>query len=164
MPTSTDDSMYFSGPVAFANSVGLPPGCVGDLQVNPSAPIDVTKMKHRHARLLTQPFGVPAVAERRVVHRARVAGVVTSAYAGLTAPSTENATVTADVLRNGVSMLTAPLVLGNTVAAYNSLSAPLIAAPVYAAGDVIEAVLTVAVGTGILGQGAFVALVLTEGA
>ena len=164
MPTSTDDAYYFGGPVAFANTVGFPPGCIGDLQFNPSAPLDATKMKHRHARLLAQPFGVPAVAERRVVHRARAAGVVTSAYAGLTAPGTGNATVTVDVLRNGVSMLTSPVVLGSTVVAYNSLPAPLVASPVYAAGDVIEAVLTVAAGTGVLGQGAFVALVLTEGA
>lgn len=164
MATNTDDDCNFAGKVNFSGSVGFPVGCVGDPQVNPSSPIDVTKLRHRHNITSSQVQGVAAVTERRVVHRARAAGTVTSFYAGLTVVCTGAATLTFDVLRNGTTMLSAPLVIGNAVAAYNSLPGSLIASPVYAAGDVIEVVLTATAGGGGLGQGAFSALVLTEGA
>lgn len=164
MPTNTDDDYNFAGRVMFGGTVGLPANSVGDLQINPSAPLHVTKTQKRYLIVHSQPHGVPAVSERRVRHRSFAAGLMLAIYAGVVVPSTGDATITVDLLRNGVTILTAPIVLGSTVAAYNSVAGALIASPVFVSGAVFETVITVSAGTGVLGQGVYVSVNLSEGA
>ena len=142
----------------------MPPGCIGDRQITPSSPIKVEKLQHRYTIVTSQPQGAPATTERRAVYRARAPGVVSSFFAGVTVVNVGTATLTYDLLRNGTSMLTAPLVLGSTVVAYNSVSGSLVASPVFAAGDVFEVVQTASAGTGgTIGQGPFSSFSAVEG-
>lgn len=162
--TQSTDPQYFSGPVTFSGTVALPPGSVGDGQMIPGNPVSAPNLQHRFMPRLSQPFGVAAVAERKAVHRARAPGTVTSFWAGLTAACIGAATVTIDLLKNGVSMLSAPVVLTSATAAFGSVAGALSGAAAYVAGDVIEVSVTVAAGGGTLGQGVFAEPVLTEAA
>jgi hypothetical protein len=146
-----------------ATAVALPAACVGNANVNPSDPVESANLRHRHKAGFRQAHGTAAAAERRVVHRARGAGTILAAAAGVSVACTGNATVSVDVLKNNVSVLSAPVVLDNTNAAY-AAEAAAVATAAYAAGDVIEQVVTVSAGTGVLGQGLFLDLDLDEGA
>lgn len=163
MPTNTDDDYNFAGRVMFGGTVGLPANSVGDLQLNPSAPLHVTKTQKRYVVVATQLHGVPAVNERRVIHRSHTTGLLLAFYAGVVVPGVGDATVTINLLRNGVSMLTAPVVLNSGVAAYNSVAGALIATPTFVAGAVFEWTAAVTPGTGVLPQGVFVSINLSEG-
>ena len=163
MATSTTDPQVFNGPVSFFGTVAFPATCVGGTQMNPSDPVSDAAVRHRFEPRLAQALGAgAAVAERRVVHHANRAGAVTALWAGAVVANVGAATYTVDLYRNGVTMLTAPLVVTSTLVAYNSVAAALVASPVFAAGDVLEVVLTVAAGGGTLAQGVFVKPVIYE--
>ena len=166
MATQFTDLVTFSGGVQISPGTpfGLPAVCVGDTQINPSNPVTAIKMEHRFMPRMSQPFGVAAVAERKVVHRARSAGTVAAFWVGSTAANVGAATVTVDLLKNGVTVLVSPVVLTSANAAFVAVAASLAAGAAYAAGDVLEVSQTVAAGGGTLAQGAFGEPVLTEGA
>lgn len=161
-PTTFNNDVTVRG-LLRATAIAVPAGAVGNSNVNPSDPIQSPNLRHRHKAGFRQAHGTAAAAERRAVHRARGAGTILAAAAGVTVACTGNATITIDVLKNNVSVLTAPVVLDNTNAAY-AAEAGAVATAAYAAGDVIEQVVTVNAGTGVLGQGLFLDLDLDEGA
>ena len=166
MATQFTDPVIFSGGVQISagTTFGLPALCVGNTQMNPSDPVAALKMEHRFMPRMSQPFGTAAVAERKVVHRARAAGTVTAYWVGSTAANVGAATVTVDLLKNGVTVLVSPVVLTSANAAFVAVAATLAAGAAYAAGDVLEVSETVAAGGGTLAQGVFGEPVLTEGA
>ena len=161
MATNTDSEQMFSGKVTFYGPTILPAACIGGTQMNPSDPVPVAAVSHRFEPRLAQAFGAAAVAERRVVHHANRAGGLSSVSAGAVLPNVGAATYTVDVYKNGVTMLIAPLVVTSATVAYGSVTATL-AVTTFAAGDVIEVVLTVAAGGGTLAQGVFVKPVIYE--
>jgi hypothetical protein len=163
MPTQTDDDVYFGGRVQFAREVGLPTASIGDEQVSASSPLGATKTIHRFAQSLAQAHGTAATTERRVIHRARAAGTITSFVAGLSVAHTGAATVTANLLKNGTTVLSAVITQNNALAAYAVLTGGISSAS-YIAGDVFEVALIATAGGGTLGQGVFAQGIFDEAA
>ena len=164
MATQFTELVTCSGGLQVSGVLALPTLCVGDAQINPSNPVTALKMEHRFMPRVSQPFGTAAIVERKAVHRARAAGAVTAFWVGSTAANVGAATVTIDLLKNGVTVLVSPVVLTSANAAFVAVAASLAAGAAYAAGDVIEVSITVAAGGGTLAQGVFGEPVLTEGA
>lgn len=144
----------------------VPNNSFGNNQITPSDPLDTSKTKHLHVGTLKQNHGSPAVAQRQTVHRARAAGVVTDVRAVLSVAIVGDSTITVDVRKNGTTILTGTFNLTSANTAYTGPAAgtldPTPAA--YLAGDVFEAVVTVAANTGTLGQGLLVAVEFKEAA
>ncbi len=163
MSTTYNDPVNFAAAVTFGGTVVFPPASIGDSQINPAAPLAVTKVGHQYMPKLAQVYGVAATAERRVVHRAKSAGTVAAFWFGLTVANVGAATVTADLLKNGTSVLSAPVVLNSATVIFVAVSGIVVTAA-YIAGDVFEVSITVAAGGGTLGQGAFAEPTLTEAA
>ena len=142
-----------------------PNACIYDDQVGtPSgtrSPIGAEKVEHQLFARLAQVHGSAATAERRVIHCAHAAGTIESVVAGLVVACIGDSTITVDVRKNGTTILTGTIGLDSTNVAYAE-EAGTISANTYAAGDVLEAVVTVSAGTGTLGQGLYVSVVLRE--
>jgi len=163
VPSQIGDDVQFTGLVHFAGRVVFPASTIGDTQINASAPITAGKMEHRFNSGIGQPHGIAAVAERRVIHRAKSPGTVNFFWVGLTVANVGAATITVNLLRNGTTVLTAPVVLTSATVVYVAVTAAIASAP-YSAGDVFETAITVAAGGGTLGQGAFAQATMTEAA
>jgi len=89
-----------------------------------------------------------ATAETRVVHVVQgTAGQLQAFKAGCVTPCQGDATVTVDLLKAGVSVLVAAIVLDSGDQAY-ALTAATIDTDQVQAGDVLEAAVTVNAGTG----------------
>lgn len=168
MPASIDYSdEKHVGLHTFEQTPSVPAGSWTNTQINASAAIDATKLKHQYAPVFSQVHGSAATSERRVIHVARSAGEVTAAEAGHVVAGAGGATVTVDVRKNGTSILTGATPISLTVAgaAYSkttgSLNSSLTA---YVAGDVFEIVLVATAGGGTLPQGVFADVVFREGA
>ncbi len=141
--------------------VTLPASCVGDTEFDATDPLTATQQEHRHTGRLSQVHGSAATAERRVVHVARGDGTVEAVRAGVVVACVGDSTITVDVKKNGTSILSATIGLDSGDAAYAKVDGT-VSTAAYVAGDVFEVVVTVAAGTGTLGQGLFVDVVFTE--
>jgi hypothetical protein len=157
---NTIESLNVTGQLR-AGSVVLPADCVTDTNVNGSSPLAAAKTRHRHLRTLAQAHGTAATAERRVVHVAHAAGTVSAFRVGPVVAATGNSTATADLYKNGASVLSAGVALDNTNAAYAE-EAGAVSSAAYVAGDVFEVVVTVSAGTGTLPQGVYADAVFDE--
>lgn len=144
-------------------ALNAPAGCIGDTQASGSSPLGVTKTTHRHVRTLAQVHGSAASAERRAVHRAHAAGTVAAVRVGVVVACIGDSTITVDVQKNGTTILSAPVVIDNANAAY-AVEAGSVSVAAYVADDVFEVLVTVSAGTGTLGQGLTVDLILSEAA
>lgn len=158
------DDTQFTGNVTFVKTVVFPVQTIGDAQINPAAAISSPKLEHRFMPKLAQVFGVAATAERRVVHRAKSVGTIAFYYVGLSVANVGAATVTVDLLKNGTSVLSAPVVLSSATVVYTGAVLAAVATAAYTVGDVFEVNITVAAGGGTLGQGVFAAPIFTEAA
>jgi hypothetical protein len=126
------------------------------------AAIAATKVQRRITPILAQGSGVTAADARQVAHVVYGAtGTALAFRAGLVAACTGNATVKFDLLKNGVSILSAPVVVDSGDAA-RALVAGSIPSGDLVAGDVLEIDIDATAGTGALGTGAFAQIVLTE--
>lgn len=162
MPRSTiHGDTQFTGDVSFAANVALPADCVGDDNFDSTEPLTAEKQEHRYIRTLAQVHGTAATAERRVIHCAHGAGVVTAVRAGVVVAAVGDSTVSVDVRKNGTTILSGAIVIDNANAAYAEEDGT-ITVPALAAGDVLEAVVTVSAGTGTLPQGLYVDVIVTE--
>jgi hypothetical protein len=157
---NTIESLNVTGQLR-AGSVVLPADCVTDTNVNGSSPLAAAKTRHRHLRTLAQAHGTAATAERRVVHVAHAAGTVSAFRVGPVVAATGNSTATADLYKNGASVLSAGVALDNTNAAYAE-EAGAVSSAAYVAGDVFEVVVPVSAGTGTLPQGVYADAVFDE--
>lgn len=153
-PTVIPNDVYFNGDVQFSAAVGFPNASLGDAQINASNPLGVTKTIHRTFGEYSQPHGTAATTERRVIHRAKAAGTITSFLTGPVVAAAGAATVTANLLKNGASVLTAVATINSGTAAFASVVASITTAT-YVAGDVFEVSLTATAGGGTLPQGVF---------
>lgn len=139
----------------------VPPGSVGDAGFSASDPLTAAKQEHQHQPAYAQAGGSAAADDRRVFHVAYAAGSVFSVRAGVTTACLGDSTITVDVQKNGATILSAPVVIDSTNAAY-AREAASVATAAYAAGDVFEIVATVAAGTGTPGRGLFADVVFRE--
>jgi hypothetical protein len=127
------------------------------LSALPADNLPTARLRHQHRAALDQ--AGTAVGETRWVYRCDAANgaVVDSFNAGLLVIPTGNATVTVDLQKNGVTLLTAPIVLDSTNTAGVAEAGTLVAAPTttLTTDDRLTIVVTVAAGTGVLGSGLF---------
>ena len=151
----TNEPWIFDQPVIFRSTVSLPVGSVGDAQGSAGSPMGPSKLKHQHC-IDKEQVGTAVAA---VIHLHRVKGL-TSTNLTLSAGFSEaacigNATVTIDIKKNGVSILSASTVLDSTNALYAE-EAFNITDDDAVAGDNYTAHITVNAGTGTLGKGLFI--------
>lgn len=145
-------------------TINLPATCVGDSNVNGSAPITAAKLQHQYEKTFAQVNGSAATAERRVLHVAYGAtGTIIAFRVGAVTAATGDSTATVDLRKNGTTILSAAVVIDNTKAAFAKTLAAL-ATTGYVTGDVFEVVVTISAGTGTLPQGLFADFVATEDA
>lgn len=123
--------------------------------ISATAGIKTTKMQHRFQANYSQP-NTAATSETRTVFVARSSGTILELAAGSISVATGNATVTIDLLKNGVSVLTSVLTLDSSnisrqvkVGVLNGASVSLVS------GDWLELVITATAGTGTLPTGVF---------
>ena len=146
-------TQYFKDEVSFAVAPVLPANSIGDREFKSSDPLAAGKVKHR-ARYAYSQGNVAAVTETRGLGIVHGVGVFKGVYVSNSARATGNATVTVDVRLNGVTVLTAPVTLNNANpaagAGFASMQGVISGTPALAKGDVIDAVITAAAGTGVL--------------
>lgn len=151
MSTRYDDPQIFNGPVVFAGSVTIPTGS----NIDPGA-MDA----HQHNRTYAQ--NGAAAAATVVLHECRgTVGRIRAIRAGSVAKAVGDSTVTVDVRKNGVTVLSATIQLD--VANTNYVSeAGTLSVTALAVGDVLTVVMTVSAGTGTLPTGVYVTAVVDE--
>jgi hypothetical protein len=138
---------------------------VGDAQVKPAAGISASKVQTRISKIIADNNSAAASSYRRTIWRVFGATCAVQSFrigiAGTAAVGA--ATVTVDLLKNGVTILTATVVINNSVAQYGSVAASLAAgAASLVAGDVLDVAITAAAGGGTLPNGFFATLVAYE--
>ncbi|HUU99200.1 MAG TPA: hypothetical protein VM487_25995 [Phycisphaerae bacterium] len=143
-------------------TIDYPAGSIVDADINANAAIGNAKQKHLHAATLHQTGTM--VAGTHAVHCAYGAlGVIKSVKAGSVTACTGNAAATVDVKINGTTCLTGTFALDSSNAAYTPEAGTIdTGADDVAADDVITVVVTVDAGTGALGTGLYVTVVVEE--
>ncbi|MGC9260922.1 MAG: hypothetical protein ACP5I8_12735 [Phycisphaerae bacterium] len=135
---------------------------ITDTNVAALANINATKLNHQHREVYAQATASTAAAARQVVQVTYGAtGTIIAYSAGLAGTANAGgATITVDLFKNGVSILTAPITISTQ--AVRVLTAAGIATTSTVAGDVFEVVVTVTPGSGTLGTGLFSSLTINE--
>ena len=94
-------------------------GAIENQHVNASAAIAATKMEHQHRAMYEQESDTTAAAETRVVHVVKgTTGTMKSIKVGSVVACIGAATMTVDMLVNGVTKLTGTIELDNADVAY----------------------------------------------
>ena len=163
MPTNTiDGDLQVRGSIR-ADGFTLPGSSIGDAEAQSASPFGVNKVRHQHAPLITGLHGTATTARREVIHVARGAGTLKEFRCGVTVANIGAATISFNLLVNGVSVLTTPTQVSSAHAANAVVTGSLTTSPTpYNDGDVFEVSITVAAGGGTLGQGAFAQAIFDE--
>lgn len=143
----------------------LPAGVVTDDKIPAGANLPASKHEQQFQPRYAKSAGVTAAADLgEVVHVVEgAAGTLLRVAAGCLVANIGDSTVSVDVHKNGVSVLTAPISLSSSQTARQTVAGSLVGGSVsLAAGDVLEVVVTVSAGTGTLGKGVFCTLKLRE--
>ena len=140
-----------------------------DETVGAGANVAASKVQHKHRKTFSQsgtvvaamsPIHVVTATTLMVAGQAATANAI-AFRAGVIAPCTGNATITVDLQKNGVSLLTAPITLNSASVARTSYAGTITAGSLVA-GDWLDVVATVSAGTGALGSGLLVQLEVDE--
>jgi hypothetical protein len=159
----TFNDVYHNGTHTFGVKPAFPNASIKNAHVDTTDPLDIDKIRRAVFARLAQVHGSNATAERRIVHVARSAGTLLAVQVVPIVAATGDSTVTVDVYKNGVSVLTGTVSLDNSKAAYSKTLATL-SVTAYTAGDVFEVVQTISAGTGTLPHGVCTQLTFNEGA
>lgn len=143
-------------------SITLPNNAVRNENIASDAKVAGSKVGALIKRFWSQP-NTAAAAVTQAIHRAAAAGSVTAFRAGVIGLATGDSTVTVDLRKNGVSILTGVITItsASPSAAYGVVVGA-ISAAAYVAGDVFDIVVTPTVGTGTLPTGLFVQAIFNE--
>jgi len=135
-----------------ADSMSPPDGSVGDSAIEAGANVSALKLEQQYMPTVRTAGAVANKTE--VLHVANAPGTLFEISAGTITLCTGTASITIDVLKNGVSVLSADLVLdsGNTARVLELASLDP-AAVDYDAGDWFEVTITIATPTGAVGSG-----------
>lgn len=156
-----EEAGQFRGPVTFINAK-LNAGCVKKTHIEAEAGIEVTKLVHQHRAVWAKESDTTAVAEDYVIHIVKgTTGTLQTFAAGCVVAPTGTATITLDLHKNGVTVLTETFNVDSGDAAYAVVAGTIDTAAV-AADDVLEVIITVAAGDGAVGKGLFVYLDIHE--
>lgn len=164
LSTHDGDIVFRNGQATFAGTIKLPGSCVGSGQIDPSNPLPASVMQHQHEMTYRQSNGSAVVSDRQAVHVGYGAtGLVVAIQAGCVTPNVGADTISVDIKKNNVSILSSAISLTSSQAAYATVAGS-IATSAYVTGDVFEVVVTPNHSSGTLGQGVFVRLVVREDA
>lgn len=154
-------NMEFYGEVKLLNAA-IYNACIGDTQVKSTDPISADKIEHEHRAGYAQESATTAADEARVLHVVMGAtGTLRAFKAGVVVACVGDSEIEIDLLKDGVTVLTAPITITSAHAAYEIVVATISSASVVA-GDVLEVSIDATVGTGTLGKGVFATLDLAE--
>lgn len=155
--------LYVSGNLN-AKSMTLPAGTVDDNAVEGAAGIQASKLQHQYEPVYQQESATSAVSEQRVVHVVKGATATLLSFdAGAVVLLTGADTCTVDLLKNGVSILTAAISLSSGDTAYG-LDSGALSSTTAVTGDVFEVKVTATHSSGTLPKGVFARLALREDA
>lgn len=156
-----DGDIHINGKLT-CNSIKLPVDTIADENVPGAANIAATKLEQRHRITYSQESATTVVTETRTVHVVHGAtGTLRAFRAGSITANVGAATITADIKKNGVSVLTAVITLNNGHVA-RQVVAGAFSSTALVAGDVLEVTIVATAGGGTLGKGVFAEVVLDE--
>jgi len=162
-PSRIEGDVFINGNLR-PKSFSPPAESITNAAIKAAAGIEAEKTEHLHRQIYAQESDTTAAAESRVVHVVYGAtGDVVAFEAGIVVACIGDATITIDLKKNGVSVLTGAIVLDSTNAV-RIVEAATIDTAGLVDGDVLEVVVTVNAGTGTLGKGVFAALTVHENA
>ena len=169
MPNNTAHSRHegfheFVDEASFA-AIFLPDSCVGNSEVTADADerIESTKMVHRNWVSYAQNHGSAVVDQRTPVHVVSgQAGTLIGVKASLVVACVGDSTVDVQIKVNGSNVLTAAIQFTDGEAAFDVLDAAGFTDNELVEDDVIEVDINATVGTGTLGQGIVVTILLDE--
>jgi len=161
MSFRVEENGQFRGRVSFLDA-DLNAGCVEAKHVKVGAGLEASKLEHQHRAVYAQESATACADEARVAHVVKgTAGTLKTFKAGCVVACVGDSTITVDLTKDGVSVLTAAISLSVAQAAYQLVEGVIDSAAV-AAGDVLEVVIDGTVGTGTLGLGVFAFVDLHE--
>ena len=156
-----DGDLYVNGALG-AKSLTPPASCIGDAAIVAGAGIQATKCQQQYDKTYAQTFAVTAVSERKVAHVVFGATAkLVALKAGLTVANIGAATITIDLLKNGVSVLSAVITLNSSTTTF-SLTNATITGTTAVQGDVFEFNVVATAGGGTIGKGVFASLIIDE--
>lgn len=138
---------------------------VNDASVQAGSKVNASKLQAGVRKGYFKPRTTVAATDTQMIYRVYGAtAAVQSFVAGISGTAAVGAaTVTFDLKKNNVSILTGVVTIDNTVAQYGSVAGVLAAgALTLVAGDVLEVVVTATAGGGTLPQGVFAEVVIYE--
>lgn len=138
----------------------IPAGSILNAAVGASAAIAATKLCHRVYKIVSQP-NTTATSVTQLIHLALAAGVLHKLRAVVQVAAIGGATITIDLQKNGVSVLSAPMSITSALAANVYLDATITTSD-YVADDVFKLVITAAAGGGTIPTGLLVQLSADE--
>lgn len=162
MSFKSEENGTFRGIITFINAI-LNTGCVGNDQVKVDAEIDALKLEHQHRPVYAQESATTAVDAIQTVHVVvGQTGTLLGIKAGSVVANIGDSTVTIDLLKNGVSVLTATFDLDSGDAAYALVAGTIDSPDTVVVGDVLEVSVNATIGTGTLATGVFVYVDIKE--
>jgi hypothetical protein len=144
-------------------TLNIPASTILDAAVNANAGIQASKLQHQYSHNKSDDFSTTTAVERSVVHTVYGAtGTLLRFGVGVTTAAIGAATVTVDLKKNGITILTATITIDSTLAA-NAVRTGTFVSTGLVAADVLELHITAAVaGGGTLPKGFFSQLILRE--
>ena len=137
-------------------------GCIENKHVAVGAAVAASKLRHQHRPVLAQESATSATDETRVVHVVHgTVGKLLAIKAGCVVPCVGADTITIDLLKGGVSVLTSKITLSSAQSA-RQLVAGSIDTDTLAAGDVLEIEIDAIAAAGTMGKGPFAYVDLEE--
>jgi hypothetical protein len=157
------DDVVIQGTLA-PKAMNYPAGSVDNAAIKTLAGVDATKLTHIHRAVYAQASGSVSASEARTVHVVHGATATLVAFkAGSISACVGAATITVDLKKNGVSVLTATIVLDSANTA-RVVEAAALTTTSAVAGDVFEVSVTATAGGGTIGNGVFAYAELYEAA
>jgi len=147
-------NIEYTGNVQYLGQVTMPTGAVGDDEIEAAAGIAASKVDHRFHVMHKQP-NTTATTETVGLYLAKAAGTVIGFRAGSIGIAVGAATVTFDLKKNNVTVLTGVLTLNSSNTVRVAVAGTLVATPTYVANDFFELVITATAGGGTLQTGIF---------
>jgi hypothetical protein len=163
-PSVINNDLAINGLLTCTN-FRAPPLSIGDPAVvgSPGAYVGAQKLGQQFQKEYAQPSAQAAAVETKVIHVTRGAtGVIMDISFGAVVAAIGAATAVFDLLKNGVSILSAQITLDSSTAAY-VLKAGTLSSTTTVVGDVFELkVVSATAGGGTLAKGLFARLCVRE--
>jgi hypothetical protein len=157
----TSENSIFRGQLTAVNLVPNA-GCISDVHVNGGASIQASKLQHQFRPHYSQEGATAEADGEWTIHRVVGAtGTLNGVQAGAVTKAVGGASVAVDVKKNGVSVLTTPIVLNNGDTNRVGKAGTLLTTAL-AAGDELSVTFTGTAGGGTLPKGVFASLDLIE--